>query len=104
MPDADFQKFASQIAVNPPGSYEGPAIASAAAITLSHPVHKISGVAAISTINPPFTGFVGHVTLIPTGAWTLATGANVAVARTAVPNVAMRLYYDGSTWYPSSAA
>ena len=104
MPDADLAKFASRAAINPPGQYEGPAIASAATIALSHPVHKVTGTVAITTINPPYTGFVGHVTLIPTAAWTLAVGGNIAVARTAVIGVSQQLYYDGSTWFPGSAA
>jgi hypothetical protein len=104
MPDVDLTKHAARCAINPPGNYEGPALASAAAITLSHPVHKITGTAAISTINPAFPGFVGHVTLVPLAAATLATGGNIAVARTFVANVAAQLYYDGSTWYPSSVS
>jgi hypothetical protein len=99
MPDVDYGKFASRVAVNPPGNYEGPVLASAASITLSHPVHKISGAAAITTINPPYPGFVGHITLIPLAAATLATGGNVAAARAFVANVATTIYYDGSMWY-----
>lgn len=104
MPDADLAKFAARAAINPPGQYEGPAIASATTITLSHPVHKVTGTTEITTINPPFTGFVGHVTLVPTGAWTTATGGNIATAHTAVANRPVFLYYDGSTWYIQAIA
>ena len=104
MPDVDLAKFAAQASLNPPGGYEGPAIASAATITLSHPAHKITGTAEITTINPPYTGFVGLVTLIPGGACTFATGGNIATAGTCVANQMMRLYYDGSLWYHASDA
>jgi hypothetical protein len=100
VPDVDLAKFASQCAINPPGQYEGPAIASAATITVSHPVHKITGTAEITTINPPFTGFVGKILLIATAAFTTATGGNVAKAFTAVASEGTEWYYDGSTWYP----
>lgn len=102
MPDVDYAKFASQVAVNPPGQYEGPVIASAATITLSHPAHKITGTTNVSTINPPYTGFVGHVTLIPTGALPLVTGGNIGSAKTCVAGQNIRMYYDGSTWYPGA--
>jgi hypothetical protein len=103
MPDADLAKFASQCAINPPGGYEGPVIASATSITLSHPVHKISGAVAITTINPPYPGFVGHVTLVPTGASTIATGGNIASAVAAGANKIIKLYYDGTNWFPDKA-
>jgi hypothetical protein len=103
-PDADLAKFAAIAGINPPGNYEGPAIASAAAITISHPVHKVSGAAAVATINPPYPGFVGRILLVPTGAFTTVATGNIAIARQAVVGVPIDLYYDGSTWYPSSAA
>jgi hypothetical protein len=104
MPDVDLAKFASRCAINPPGDYIGATIASAATITLSHPVHRISGTTEITTINPPFTGFVGHVTLLPTGAWTTATGGNIATAHTAVANRPVFAFYDGATWYIQAIA
>lgn len=103
MPDVDYGKFIARAAINPPGAYEGPVIASAAAITLSHPVHKISGAAAISTINPPFPGFVGHVTLVMLGAATVATGGNIASAVAAGANKIVQLYSDGTNWFPDKA-
>lgn len=102
-PDVDLAKFASRCAINPPGDWLGPTIASAAIITLSHPCHKISGTTAIDTINPPYTGFVGKVTLIATAAWSLTTSGNVAKAVTAVASEAIDLVYDGSVWYPHIA-
>ena len=100
MPDVALAHFGAQASINPPGQYEGPTIASAAAITLSHPAHKISGAAAVSTINLPYTGFVGNVTLIALGAFTCATGANIASTFTATAGKAYRFYYDGTSWYP----
>lgn len=102
MPDADLAKFAARAAINPPGQFEGVAIASAATITLSHPVHKVTGTTNVSTINPPYTGFVGICTIVPTGALPLVTGGNIAVAVTATANRMFDIYYDGSLWYPSA--
>lgn len=104
MPDVDLAKFASRCAINPPGDYLGPTIASATAITLSHPAHKISGTVEITTINPPYTGFVGHITLIALAAFTFATGGNIAKAATAVANQVVDIFYDGATWYNDSDA
>ena len=103
MPDVDYGKFIARAAINPPGQYEGPVIASAATITLSNPVHKISGAVAITTINPPFPGFVGHVTLVMLGAATIGTGGNVASAVAAGANKIVQLYSDGAVWYPDKA-
>jgi len=103
MPDVDYGKFIARAAINPPGQYEGPVLASAAAITISHPVHKVSGAAAITTLNPPFPGFVGHITLVMLGAGTIATGGNIASAVAAGANKIVQLYSDGSTWYPDKA-
>jgi hypothetical protein len=103
MPDADLAKFASRCAINPPGQYEGPALASAASITLSHPVHKVTGTTSVTTINPPFVGFVGHVTLVTAGAVPLATGGNIASAVAGAASKIIQLYYDGATWYPDKA-
>lgn len=99
MPDVDYGYFGSQVAINPPGGYEGPALASAAAIQITRPVHKITGAVAISTINPPYPGFVGHISLVNVGGAALATGGNIATALTGAANQLVRLYYDGSLWY-----
>lgn len=104
MPDVDLAKLGSFAGINPPGGYLGPTIASATAITLSHPAHKISGTVEITTINPAYTGFVGHATLIPTAAFTMATGGNIAHAATAVANRPLLMFYDGALWYAHAIA
>lgn len=80
----------------------GTAIASAATISPDHPIHHVTGTAAISTINVP-TGHSGPLHLIPDGIFTLATGGNIAKASTAVVGQTMILTYDQSSalWYPS---
>lgn len=103
MPDVDLTKFASRAWINPPGGAEGAVLASATTITVSHPMHKVSGTTEITTINPPFTGFLGTITLIATGAFTFATGGNIASAFTAVANQAVDIVYDGALWYPKIA-
>ena len=99
MPDVDYGKFGSQIGVNPPSGYEGPVLASAASITITNPVHKVSGTVSITTINPPYTGFLGHISLVCLGAMALGTGGNIAAALTGSAGLLVRLYYDGATWY-----
>jgi hypothetical protein len=103
MPDVDYGTFGSRVAINPPGGYEGPVLASAASIQITRPVHKISGTVSITTILPPYPGFVGHITLIPLAAMALGTGGNIVKALTGTANTMTTLYFDGSQWYPSVA-
>jgi hypothetical protein len=79
------------------------AVASAATITIetNEQIFHVSGTAAISTINPPVTSFIGSVTIIPDGAFTLTALGNIGKASTAVVGQAMTLHYDGVKWYPS---
>jgi hypothetical protein len=104
MADVDLQKFASGAWVNPPGGVVGAALASSATITLTSPIHHVTGTTAISTIVPPVTGFLGRVTIIADGAFTLTTGGTapnaVATVVTCVSGQAMDLVHDGVTWYP----
>lgn len=79
----------------------GADIASAATISVVTAMHRVSGVATITTINPPYVGFTGELTLIATGAWALATGGNIAAAVPATAGQLVRLVYDGTTWYPA---
>lgn len=81
-------------------------IASAGTIAPTSLVHFVSGAVPISNITPP-AGILnngGVLILIPTGAWTLAAGGNIAIASNAVVSRAMILVYDtssGGKWYPS---
>lgn len=79
----------------------GPNLASATTISPTHPLHHVTGTAAITTITPP-PGFSGPIWLIADGTWTLATGGNIAAAVTAVDRLAVQLVYDPQTslWYP----
>lgn len=83
------------------GEGVGGSVASAATITPTAKVTPVSGTAAISTINIPFTGFTGVIYLLPSAAWTLATGGNIGKASTAVANQMMTLAWDGTKWWPS---
>ena len=103
MPDADLAKFAARCAINPPGNYEGPVLASAAAMNITHAVHKVSGAVAVTTLNPPYPGFIGHIGLVMLAGATIATGGNIASAVAAGANKLVTLYYDGATWYPDKA-
>lgn len=70
-------------------------------ITLTTTIHPVSGVGLIQTISGPYTGFTGRAILIPTGAFALVTGGNIASAATAVVNRPLDMTFDGTLWYPS---
>ena len=82
--------------------------ASGATLAVSGTVMHISGTSAISLITLPYTGFIGTITVIPDGAFTLATGgvqaANnypIGLASTAAIGKVMILAFDGTKWWPS---
>lgn len=85
----------------------GPAIASAATIAPTHPVHHVTGTAAIATITPPDPGFQGEICLIADAIWTWTAAGNIALAgTTTAANKAVYFTYDPSTakWYPDKIA
>lgn len=103
----DLARFAAGSWINPPGDAVGPDIASATTITLTHPIHRVTGTTAINTIVPPYTGFLGRITLIAKGAFTFATGGTapnaISTAVTLVADQAIDIVHDGVTWYPKIA-
>jgi hypothetical protein len=78
----------------------GAALKSAGTLTLTNPIHHVSGVQAIKTIEPP-EGFTGPVWLVPDGLWTTIVGGNIGLASTAVVGRVLMLVFDGKTWWPS---
>jgi hypothetical protein len=80
----------------------GATLASAATIAPTHGFHIVSGTTEITTITIPYEGFAGCIWLIPSGAWTFATGGNIAKAITAVENAPVCVVYNQQTalWYP----
>jgi hypothetical protein len=85
----------------------GTALASAATIAPTSPMHHVTGTTQITTLTAPanfaVSGMGGCVVLIPDGAWTTATTGNIALASTATVSRAMTMCYDNGTskWYPS---
>lgn len=81
----------------------GSDVASADEITATGKVFRVTGTAEINTINRPVGFAVGTITIIPTGAFTLGTSGNIAVASTAVPNKPLHLTWSSGAnkWYPS---
>lgn len=89
----------------------GAALASAATIAPDSAIHHVTGTTAISTMTPPFTAFVGAVTLILDANCAFATGGNIDPAAVEAANLAgvaaaavsgkakVTLTYDGSAWY-----
>lgn len=102
MPNVDLQLFASQAWLNPPGGVVGAILASSATITITSPIHHVSGTEQITTIVPPATGFLGNITLIADGAFTFATGGTapnaISTALTAVASQCVDLVHDGTNW------
>jgi len=74
---------------------------SATTITPTGSVFHVTGVTAIATINLPFVGFVGAITIIPDGIFTTTTAGNIALVSTTVVSKALIMTYDGTKWYPS---
>jgi len=79
----------------------GPQITAAATIAPTSLIHHVTGATPIATITPPWGNFKGDLTLIPDSAFTTVTGGNIARATTAVLNVALKMTFDGTSWYPS---
>lgn len=103
MPNSDLANF-SDYGINPPGQKVGAILASSATITLTHPIQHVSGTESVSTIVPPFTGFLGRVTLIADGAFTFTTGGTapnaISTVFTAVSGQAVDIVHDGAKWFP----
>lgn len=77
----------------------------ATTLTITHPIHHVSGAGTITTLTPPWPTFAGRVTLIPADTSTVSTAGNVAKARAHVANQAASYYYNPVTakWYPDAA-
>lgn len=104
MPNTDLANWGSKAGINPPGGYLGPNIASSATVTPTAPLHHVTGTASITTIALPYTGFVGAITFIADGAWTMTTGGtagtDISTVVTAVSGQALDMVYDGTIWNP----
>lgn len=77
----------------------GAVLKSAATLSLTNPIHHVSGTAAIKNIEAP-DGFTGPAWLIPDGAWSTVTGGNIGLASVAVIGRALMVVFDGDTWWP----
>lgn len=84
----------------------GANVASATTITPTGELFHVTGTTAIATINIPYTGFNGSITIIPDGIFTWTTAGNIALAGTAVVSKALKMTYDSTTskWYPDYIA
>lgn len=82
----------------------GDVLAASSRLTITHPIHHVSGTGTIYTIDAP-AGFTGPLWLIPDGSWAIGLGGNVSVAVGAVTtDKALCLIYDGTVWSPMGAA
>lgn len=100
-----FQRFVDDVLgqVNSQVQGIGAVIASSSRITVTHPIHHVSGVGTIYTIDVP-PGFTGPIWLIPDGAWSLGLGGNIGTAVGPVTaGIAISLVYDGTQWVPVGA-
>lgn len=81
---------------------KGTVIASATTIAPTSYMTHVSGTTEITTITVPAgCAQTCTIVLIPDGAFTLATGGNIAEASTADANQALFMVWDGAAWYPS---
>jgi len=90
-------------------SCSGADIASAATIVPLKKIHRVTGTVAITLIALPYPEFEGTIILVPTGAFTGATGGSptavnkaIGLAFTAVVGKPLVLTYVASQqlWYP----
>jgi hypothetical protein len=81
----------------------GQPIASAATIAPDHYMHHVTGVTAIVTITPPWTGFTGPLVLFCDAIWTWTAAGNIQTAGTCTAGnqVPVTFYFDGTKWQPS---
>jgi hypothetical protein len=85
------------------GVTRGANVASATTITPTGEIFHVTGTTAVVTINAPYAGFNGAITIIPDGIFTWTAAGNIALAGTAVVSKALTMTYDSTTvkWYPS---
>jgi hypothetical protein len=91
-----------QIFGRPLGTVAGADITSATTITPVAQHFRITGTTTIQTINLPWTGFEGCLTIIPTGALPFNTAGNIAANLTATANVPVQACYVAGAvnkWY-----
>lgn len=107
MPDIDFGVWGSRVGINPPGGFVGASVASSATITPTGPIFTVSGTESITNIALPWTGFLGTITIIAAGAFTMTTGGTAGTAIgtvvTAVASQALDMVFNGTAWYPKIA-
>lgn len=95
----------------------GPDIVSDTTVQVTHAIHRVSGSAAIDTIELPaeargladetttrsVTSFTGPLWLISSvgSTWTIATGGNIKAAASPAAGHHVALVYDGENWWPA---
>ena len=79
----------------------GTTVASDTTITVpaNKTIFHVTGTTAISTINLPYSGFTGKISIIPDEIFTFDTAGNIAETYTATVNRCIDLVYDGTKWY-----
>lgn len=85
----------------------GADLASAATITPTHKIHRVTGTAAIVNITVPYPGFAGTIILIPTAIWTWTAAGNISNAGTVTAaTTPVQFTYNPVTakWHPSRLA
>lgn len=82
----------------------GADITSATTIDFTSFAHRVTGTAAIATINvPPTIPFAGQLVLISIDGFSLTTGGNIAHTKTVTQNMAVWLIWSqvDQLWFPS---
>jgi hypothetical protein len=79
----------------------GANVSSGSTITPTSGAFHVTGTTAINTINLPYTGWTGHIVIIPDDLFTTGTSGNIGLASTAVVGKALIMTYDGTKWWPN---
>ena len=84
-------------------TYIGANVASNATITPTGTIFHVTGITTINTINVPYSGFTGQITIIPDGLFSTGITGNIALATVAVVSKELIMTWDNVTnlWYPS---
>ena len=80
---------------------KGDDLACVGSITPTGQIFHGTGTGLLTTINVPYTGFTGNITIIPDGAFTWNEVGNIKTSGTAIVNKALTFTYTGLKWYPS---
>lgn len=83
---------------------EGPDIASASTIQVSHYIHRLTGAVTIQTVQKPINLPPSHIVLIAMAGISFGTAGNIAAGKTLVAGEAVMLTWHAVSgkWHPTN--